>query len=289
VISWMLVSMLVAAFAHAARRLGTDERPVFIRRSLQLTVGLIGFGVSLALMVRADLGLGPWDVLHQGASRHTGIEIGWIVIAVSVLVLILWIPLRLRPGLGTLANAILVGLSVNAALALLPTTRALAPRLLLLVVGIMANGAATGLYIGARLGPGPRDGLMTGLAKRGYSIRRARTSIELAVLALGWGLGGTVGVGTIAYALGIGPLAQFFIPKLTVAPDALSEQQRKDPLRFQTEPSSPTPRVDNKGWTRMVRKASLRPRIDKETEHRSDGHRDFGASMKEVQGRCCSA
>lgn len=211
--AWILLSALVASGLLVARRYGLE------RQMLQLLVGLVGFGASLALMVRAGLGLGPWDVLHQGVAERTGVEIGWIVIAVSVLVLILWIPLHQRPGLGTVANAIVVGLSVNAALAVLPTPQVLAPRIVLLIVGIVANGAATGMYIGAGLGPGPRDGLMTGLAQRGYSIRSVRTGIELAVLALGWGLGGTVGVGTVAYALGIGPLAHYFIPRLTIAPD----------------------------------------------------------------------
>ena len=183
-------------------------------RLVQLFVGLIVFGASLALMVRAELGLGPWDVLHQGIAQRTGLQIGWVIIAVSVAVLLLWIPLRQRPGFGTVANAIVVGLAVDATLVVLSTPRSLAIRAILLVAGIVANGVATGLYIGAGLGPGPRDGLMTGLALRGYSIRWARTAIEVSVLGLGWVLGGTVGIGTILFAVTIGPLAHYFIPKL---------------------------------------------------------------------------
>ena len=183
-------------------------------RLVQLFVGLIVFGASLALMVRAELGLGPWDVLHQGIAQRTGLQIGWVIIAVSVAVLLLWIPLRQRPGFGTVANAIVVGLAVDATLVVLSTPRSLALRAILLVAGIVANGVATGLYIGAGLGPGPRDGLMTGLALRGYSIRWARTAIEVSVLGLGWVLGGTVGIGTILFAVTIGPLAHYFIPKL---------------------------------------------------------------------------
>ena len=190
------------------------------RRLVQLFIGLIGFGMSLAMMVRARLGLGPWDVLHQGLATRTGLRIGWIVIAVSALVLLLWIPLRQRPGIGTLANVFVVGLAVNAGLLLLPAPSSVVLRSLFLVVGIVANGIATGMYIGAGLGPGPRDGLMTGLAAKGISIRAARTGIELSVLGLGWLLGGTVGLGTLLYALGIGPLAHYFIPKLTTSPAA---------------------------------------------------------------------
>lgn len=192
--------------------------PNLLLRLVQLFVGLIGFGASLALMVRAELGLGPWDVFHQGIAQRTGMQIGWVIIAVSVAVLGLWIPLRQRPGFGTLANAVVVGLAVDATLMLLSTPRSLALRAVLLVAGIMANGVATGLYIGAGLGPGPRDGLMTGLALRGYTIRWARTVIEVSVLGLGWVLGGTVGIGTILFAVAIGPLAHYFIPKLSFTP-----------------------------------------------------------------------
>jgi uncharacterized membrane protein YczE len=188
------------------------------RRLVTLYAGLVLFGVSMALMLVSGLGLGPWDVLHQGLAERTGLPIGWIVIGVGALVLLLWVPLRQRPGLGTVSNVVVVGLAVDASLAVLPEPRQLPARLAFLVGGVVANGAATGLYIGAGFGPGPRDGLMTGLARRGHSIRLVRTAIELSVLAMGWLLGGTVGVGTVLYAVSIGPLAQYFIPRLTVPP-----------------------------------------------------------------------
>jgi uncharacterized membrane protein YczE len=183
---------------------------------VSLYLGLVLFGVSVALMLRAGLGLDPWDVLHQGLSQRTGIRFGWIVIGVGALVLLMWLPLHQRPGLGTISNVIVVGLTAQGALSILPHPGPLAVRFAFLLVGIVANGVATGLYIGAGLGPGPRDGLMTGLAARGHSIRRMRTLIELSVLAVGWLLGGTVGVGTVLYALSIGPLAQFFIHRLHI-------------------------------------------------------------------------
>ena len=186
------------------------------RRLVGLYAGLVLFGVSMALMLVSRLGLGPWDVLHQGLAARTGLPIGWIVVGVGALVLVLWVPLGQRPGLGTVSNVLVVGLAVDAALAVLPQPRHLPVRLAFLVVGVVANGAATGLYIGAGLGPGPRDGLMTGLAGRGHSIRLVRTLIELSVLTVGWLLGGTVGAGTVLYAVSIGPLAQYFIPRLTV-------------------------------------------------------------------------
>ncbi|MFI6264216.1 YitT family protein [Micromonospora sp. NPDC051006] len=189
------------------------------RRLTQLYLGLGLYGVSMALMIRSGLGLDPWDVFHQGLSRLTGLSFGTVTIAVGALVLLLWIPLRQRPGLGTVSNVVVIGLVVDATLALLPAGGPLWVRIGLLVTGIVANGAATGLYLGARLGPGPRDGLMTGYVARrpGRSIRLVRTVIEVTVLALGWLLGGTVGLGTVAYALSIGPLAQLFIPMFAVA------------------------------------------------------------------------
>ncbi|MET8084351.1 hypothetical protein [Micromonospora sp. NPDC005237] len=192
------------------------QRPV--RRLTQLYAGLVLYGVSMALMIRSDLGLDPWDVFHQGLSERTGLSFGTVTIGVGALVLLLWIPLRQRPGLGTVSNVVVIGLVVDATLALLPTGGPLGARIALLITGIVANGAATALYLGAQLGPGPRDGLMTGFVARrpGRSIRLVRTVIEVTVLALGWLLGGTVGVGTIAYALAIGPLAQFFIPLVAV-------------------------------------------------------------------------
>jgi uncharacterized membrane protein YczE len=195
-------------------------RPPVTRRLASLYGGLVLFGLSIALMISARLGLAPWDVFHQGLSRRTGIPIGWIVNATGVLVLLLWIPLRQRPGIGTISNVIVVGLVVDAALSLLPQPRALAVRAALLCAGVLANGVATGLYIGAGLGPGPRDGLMTGLADRGWPLRRVRTIIELSVLAIGWLLGGSVGPGTLLYAVSIGPLAHVLIPRLAAAEPA---------------------------------------------------------------------
>lgn len=182
----------------------------------RLSLGLVGFGVSLALMVRAHLGLGPWDVLHQGIARHLGVQLGWVTIGVSGLVLLAWIPLRQRPGIGTVSNVIVVGLAVNGALDVLPVPGSLASRAAWLTTGILLNASATALYIGAGLGPGPRDGLMTGFARRGHSIRVVRTVIELTVLAAGFVLGGTVGIGTLAYALAIGPLTHWLLPRLSV-------------------------------------------------------------------------
>jgi len=188
------------------------------RRLTQLYAGLTLYGVSMALLIRSGLGLDPWDVFHQGLAGHTGLSFGTVTIAVGTLVLLLWIPLRQRPGLGTVSNVVVVGLVVDATLALLPADLPLATRTALLVGGIVANGTATGLYLGARLGPGPRDGLMTGFVARRprFSIRLVRTTIEVAVLGLGWLLGGTVGPGTVAYALSIGPLTQFVLPRVTV-------------------------------------------------------------------------
>ena len=182
------------------------------RRLFQLYGGLVLYGASAGLILLAAYGADPWDVFHQGLSRHTGIGTGIWVCIVGALVLLLWIPLRQKPGLGTISNVIVVGLAIQLVLVLFDTPGAPAARLSLLVAGIVLNGVATGLYIGARFGPGPRDGLMTGLAAHGHSIRVVRTGIELTVLALGALLGGTVGIGTVAYALLIGPLAHVFVP-----------------------------------------------------------------------------
>ena len=186
------------------------------RRLPRLLPGLVGCGVGLALMVLADLGLGPWEAFHQGVSERTGIPIGTTGILVGVLVLAGWVPLRQRPGIGTLFNVVVIGLVIDATLAVAPDAHGLVLRTALLAAGIVLVGVGSGLYIGAGLGPGPRDGLMTGLAQRGHSIRLARTVIELSALAAGWALGGTVGVGTVAFALGIGPLVQLFLGRLSV-------------------------------------------------------------------------
>lgn len=184
------------------------------RRYVQLVVGLALFGFSLALMVRAELGLPPWDVLHQGVAERTGLSFGTVVIGFSLLVMLGWIPLRQRPGVGTLANAIAVGLFVDLGLWLLPEVSHLGLRLAMLFGGIALCGWATGLYVGAGLGPGPRDGLMTGLAARGVPVGVARVAIELTALGVGWALGGTVGLGTVAFALLIGPVVHWSIPRL---------------------------------------------------------------------------
>jgi hypothetical protein len=188
------------------------------RRLAQLYVGLVLYGISLALMVRAQLGLDPWDVLHEGLANRLPLTFGQVVIVVGALVLLAWIPLRQRPGWGTISNVFVIGLAVDAALAVLPAPEPMAWRIVFLVSGVVLNSVATAAYIGARLGPGPRDGLMTGLvARTGRSVRIVRTSIELSVLAGGWLLGGTVGLGTVLYAISIGPLVHFLLPLLTVS------------------------------------------------------------------------
>ena len=187
------------------------------RRIGQLLVGLVLYGVSMAMMVRSGLGLDPWDVLHSGLTRLSPLTFGQVTMVVGALVLLLWVPLRQWPGLGTLANVVVIGLATDAGLALIPEPAALGPQGALLLAGIVLNGLASGLYIGSQLGPGPRDGLMTGLARRtGWSIRGVRTGIEVSVLVVGWLLGGVVGVGTVAYAVLIGPLVQFFLPRVAV-------------------------------------------------------------------------
>jgi uncharacterized membrane protein YczE len=189
---------------------------VIFRRLAQLYVGLALYGLGIAFQVASGLGNDPWDTLHQGLARQTGLSIGtWIILA-GVAVMALWIPLRQRPGIGTISNAILVGAFVDLFLWALPDPRALAVRWCYLAAAILVGGFATGCYIGAGLGPGPRDGLTTGLAARGHSIRVVRTGIELTVLAAGWLLGGTVGIGTLLYAVSIGPLAHVFIPMLEI-------------------------------------------------------------------------
>ena len=183
------------------------------RRLIQLYAGLVLYGASLAVMVRGDWGLAPWDVLHSGFIRHVPITLGQAVILVSVLVLLLWIPLREVPGLGTVSNAVVVGLAADATLLLLDRPDAPWLGLLFMATGVVLNGLATAMYIGAQLGRGPRDGLMTGLARRtGRSLRVVRTALEVTVLVVGWLLGGALGVGTVVYAVAIGPLAQRMLP-----------------------------------------------------------------------------
>ena len=187
------------------------------RRLFQLAVGLALYGITLAMMIRAMLGNAPWDVLHQGMAIHLPISIGTAVVVMSLVVLALWIPLRELPGLGTVANSFAVGLTADVALSVMDAPDAIWGRSLLMVGGIVLNALATALYIGSQLGPGPRDGLMTGLHRRtGVSIRVVRTGIEAFVVAVGWLLGGVVGIGTVLYAVAIGPLVQLMLPPCIV-------------------------------------------------------------------------
>lgn len=189
------------------------------RRFLQLFAGLLVYGLATALMIRSNLGLNPWDVLHQGLNRRSTLSFGTVVILTGLVVLLLWIPLRQRPGFGTISNVILIGLSADLGLRLIPPSDDLLVRSAMLAVGILLLGAATSAYIGAGMGPGPRDGLMTGIAARtGWSIPWVRASIELGVLAAGWLLGGQVGVGTILFALAIGPIIGATLPIFRIAP-----------------------------------------------------------------------
>jgi uncharacterized membrane protein YczE len=190
---------------------------MMLRRLVQLYAGLVLYGLSSAMMVRSNLGLNPWDVFHQGVADRTPLSFGAVVILTGVVVLLLWIPLRQRPGLGTVSNIIVIGLTADVGLALLPELTNLPARMALLATGIVLCGVATSAYIGAGFGPGPRDGLMTGLADRtGRSIRFVRTAIELTALALGWALGGTLGIGTILYAVMIGPIVHATLPAFKV-------------------------------------------------------------------------
>ncbi len=184
-------------------------------RFAQLIVGLLLYGFTMALMVQSGLGLDPWDVFHEGLTHHVPLSFGQVVIVVGAIVLLLWIPLRQRPGIGTVLNVLLIGLAADAGIALVAAPDEMWARVTLLVVGVVGNGLAGALYIGARLGAGPRDGVWVAIVERTHlSVRLVRTSIELTVLATGFLLGGTVGVGTAAYALAIGPLTQFFSARL---------------------------------------------------------------------------
>jgi uncharacterized membrane protein YczE len=194
--------------------------PPRVRRLTQLYLGLLLYGVSDGMLLLAGLGVDPWDVFHQGLSRHFGLGVGTWALIVGAFVMLLWIPLRQRPGFGTISNVLVVGPVIDLMLVVFPPAHDLPIQIVLMVSGVILNGIATGAYIGAGLGPGPRDGLMTGLAARGYSIRVVRTCLEVTVLATGWLLGGTVGVGTVAYALAIGPLVHFFVPRLAIVPRA---------------------------------------------------------------------
>jgi uncharacterized membrane protein YczE len=208
-----------------ARRPGAAGLP---RRLRRLLTGLAAMGIGIALMADADLGLGPWDVLHQGLAVHTGLSLGTLNIAVGAVVLLLWGPLRQRPGIGTVLNVLVIGTVVDLTLALLPAPELLAVRAGAMLGGVVLMGVGSGLYIGVGLGPGPRDGLMTGVAARGHSVRSVRTALEVTVLVLGWALGGTVGVGTVVLALAIGPLVQASLEwlGLPAAPEPAGEPAR---------------------------------------------------------------
>jgi uncharacterized membrane protein YczE len=202
---------------QSARRLPTVRGRRLPRRLAQLYVGLALYGASMALLVRSRLGVMPWDVLHQGLARNLGWSLGTVTIVVGGLVLLAWIPLRQVPGVGTVSNVLVIGLAVDGTLAVLPAPSAMAWRVGFVVAGVLLNAVATAAYIGVRLGPGPRDGLMTGLVRRtGGSVGLVRTSIEVAVVASGWLLGGTLGLATVVYALAIGPLVQLLLPRLAL-------------------------------------------------------------------------
>lgn len=219
------------------------------RRLTALFVGLSLYGLSMAMMIRAALGLNPWDVLHQGVARHTSWSFGTIVAIVGIAVLLAWIPLRQKPGLGTVANVAVLAITVDIGLAIITPPEQLSSRVGLLLAGIVLNGAAGALYIGAQFGPGPRDGLMTGIADRtGISIRLVRTAIEVSVVAIGFVLGGTVGPGTVLYAIGIGPLVQLFL-RYTVI-DIRPGPQRTPPTADAALRGSRPRRV---GWRRSGR------------------------------------
>jgi uncharacterized membrane protein YczE len=208
----------------------TSPGLIWTRRIAQLLVGLFLYGAGIAFMVRAEIGVAPWDVLTQGISKQTGLPFGLITNVVGVLVLLLWIPIRQKPGVGTVLNVLLIGPSAQLVLWLVPEQTELWVRIPLFVAGLLVVGVATGLYIGARLGPGPRDGLMTGLhAKIGWPIWVVRTIIEVTVLAIGWALGGNVGIGTVAFALLIGPIANVTLPLLRV-PEAAANAGASEPV-----------------------------------------------------------
>ena len=191
-----------------------------MERIVRCVAGLALFGVGIAMIIDADLGAAPWDVFHTGVSDLTGLGVGTVIILTGATLLLLWIPLRETPGLGTVLNAIEIGLVVDLVLPLVPEPDELVARLAMMLAGVVIIGIGSAAYIGAGLGPGPRDGLMTGIARRGVSIRAARTGIELTVLLIGVALGGAIGVGTAVFALGIGPLVQLFLPSLTMRPRA---------------------------------------------------------------------
>jgi uncharacterized membrane protein YczE len=191
-------------------------RDRLVERLVRCVAGLVLYGAGITAIIHADLGVDPWDVLHQGISDRIDLPVGTVILLVGAVVLVLWWPLRIRPGIGTILNAALVGVFVDLSDLVAPELAGLAARVTSLVVGIVAIGVGSGLYIGAGLGPGPRDGLMTGVAARGVSLRATRTVLEVAVLVLGWLLGGSVGIGTAAFAVAIGPIVHVALPRLAM-------------------------------------------------------------------------
>lgn len=221
-----------------------DSTPVLVRRFVQLFVGLFLYGIGIALIVRGELGVAPWDVLTQGIAKQTGLGFGLITVILSGVVLLLWIPIRQRLGFGTVMNALLVGPAADVGLWLIPPGLDLWVRVLLLPAGIVVLAIATGLYIGAHFGPGPRDGLMTGLHRvTGWKIWIVRTGIELVVLAIGWALGGNVGIGTVAFALLIGPLCGYTIPMFAIKRPANTTPV--EPVDEQADAAAPAPTVSH--------------------------------------------
>ena len=203
------------------------DRPA--ERIARCMAGLAMFGLGIALLIDANLGAAPWDVFHTGVSELTGIPVGTVIIITGVLLLLLWIPLGESPGLGTILNVFAIGLFVDIFLPLLPEPEMLVPRVVMMLAGVVVIGAGSGLYIGAGLGPGPRDGLMTGLGRRGVSIRVARTGIELLVMLAGVALGGSIGIGTAVFALGIGPMVHIFLPRLSIRERPAGSTDRATP------------------------------------------------------------
>jgi uncharacterized membrane protein YczE len=231
------------------------------RRLVQLFVGLVLYGISMAMLVRSTLGLDPWDVLHDGITRGTGFSFGTVVIVVGLVVLLLWIPLRQWPGLGTVANAVVIGVATDVSLSLISEPDSLPLRSVLLIGGVVANGLAGALYIGSQFGAGPRDGLMTGLVRRtGRSIRLVRTSLEVTVLTLGWLLGGAVGVGTVLYALAIGPLVQLFLRWCIVdLPEPPAAQRRVASTTEESSVTMTSTEVNRSSVNHCSRNESTRP------------------------------
>ena len=204
-----------------ATRFVPTDRPA--ERIARCVFGLALFGAGITLLLRAELGAAPWDVFHTGINELTGIPTGTVIIITGVVLLLAWIPLREQPGLGTVLNAVLIGVFVDLTLALVETSESLPVRLTMMIGGVVVIAIGSGFYIGAGLGPGPRDGLMTGLARhrfggRSISIRTARTVVEVTVLVIGVLLGGAIGLGTAVFTFGIGPLVQVFLPPLTMEP-----------------------------------------------------------------------